>query len=94
MPKRFDTEPDTPGDDSELDALSTSPLEAKLRMLEAKIAELEDKIAKTMANPAFRNGLDPNDASWIRNEKSLGRIAGTIPAPIITLEQRLEDDVS
>jgi len=93
MAKKFDTEPDTPGDDGELQLLGQQ-LQQKIAALESRIKELEADIAKTLSNPAFKTRLDPDDASWIKNEKSLGRIAGTIPNPIIGLKERLDDDVS
>ena len=94
MAKRFDTEPDTPGDDDGINALVTTQLQQKIAILESKIKELESKIAATVAASAFKSGLNPDDTTWMKNEKSLGRIAGTIPDPVIGLEKRLEDDVS
>lgn len=94
MAKRFDTEPDTPGDEAEINELLSTQLQQKVALLEMKIRELESKIAESFANPAFKAGLDPDDTSWMKNEKSLGRIAGTIPGPVIGLEKRLNDDVS
>lgn len=94
MAKKFDTEPDTPGDDGELESLLGQQLQQKIAALESRIRELEANIAKTLASPAFRTRLEPDDASWIKNEKSLGRIAGTIPNPIIGLKERLDNDVS
>jgi len=94
MAKKFDTEPDTPGDDGEIESLIERQLQQKIALLELKIKDLEAKIDKTLANPAFKTGFDPDDLSWIKNEKSLGRIAGTIPNPIIGLKERLDDDAS
>ena len=94
MAKRFDTEPDTPGDDDGINALITTQLQQKIAVLESKIKELESKIAATIAASALKSGLKPDDTAWLKNEKSLGRIAGTIPDPVIGLEKRLEDDVS
>lgn len=94
MTKRFDTEPDTPGDESGLDSDISKQLIQTIARLEARIKELEAKIATTLDSPGFRNGLDPDDATWMKNEKSLGRLAGTIPTPIIGLKERLDDDVS
>lgn len=94
MAKKFDTEPETPGDDDELESLLGKQLQQKIALLESRIKELEANIAKTIVDPAFRASIDKDDLSWIKNEKSLGRIAGTIPNPIIGLKERLDDDVS
>ena len=94
MTKRFDTEPDTPCDESGLDSDLSKQLFQTIARLEARIKELEVKIAKTLTDPAFNTGINPDDASWIKNEKSLGRLAGTIPTPIIGLKERLDDDVN
>lgn len=94
MAKKFDTEPDTPGDDGELESLLGKQLQQKIALLESRIKELETKIANTLVDPAFKASIDPDDLSWIKNEKSLGRIAGTIPNPIIRLKERFDDDAS
>lgn len=92
MTKRFDTEPDTPGDESELDSLLGKQLQQKISLLEARIKELEAKISVAVVDPAFRKAIDPDDVAWIKNEKSLGRIAGTVPNPIIGLKKLLDED--
>ncbi len=94
MAKKFDTEPDTPGDEGELESLLGKQLQQKIALLESRIKELETKIANALVDPAFKASIDKDDLSWIKNEKSLGRIAGTIPSPIIGLKERLDDDVS
>lgn len=94
MAKKFDTEPATPGDDNELESLLGKQLQQKIALLESRIKDLETKIANTLVDPAFKVSIDKDDLSWIKNEKSLGRIAGTIPSPIIGLKERLDDDAS
>lgn len=94
MAKKFDTEPETPGDDGELESLLGQQIEQKIAALEQRIKELEAKISKSLVDPAFKSVIDKDDTSWIKNEKSLGRIAGVIPTPIIGLKERLGDDVS
>jgi len=94
MGKKFDTEPETPGDDDAIESIAGRQLEQKIAALESRIKQLEQKIASSVVDPAFRSAIDKDDTSWMKNEKSLGRIAGVIPNPIIGLRERLDDDVS
>lgn len=72
----------------------TEQLEQKIAAMESRIKQLESKIASSVVDPAFRSAIDKDDTSWMKNEKSLGRIAGVIPNPIIGLRERLDNDVS
>jgi hypothetical protein len=94
MAKKFDTNPVTPGDDDELNGLSTELLQQRIAALELRIRSIEKSISSTLSDPAFRTRLDPDDASWVKNEKSLGRIAGIISNPIGKLRKRLDDETT
>lgn len=101
MTKRFDTEPDTPGDDSDIDSLLGKQLEQKVGALEKRIRELETKISVTLNDPAFKNRIDTDTESWKNNENALGRLAGTLNSTNIgrlkitpDLKARLDDDVN
>ena len=100
MTKRFDTEPDTPGDESEIESLASKQLQQKVGALERRVRELETKISATLNDPAFRNRIDTDSESWQKNENALGRIAGTLKSMEIgrlkitqDLKARLDDDV-
>lgn len=100
MAKRFDTEPDTPGDESEIESLASKQLQQKVGALERRVRELETKISATLNDPAFRNRIDTDSESWQKNENALGRIAGTLKSMEIgrlkvtqDLKARLDDDV-
>jgi hypothetical protein len=99
MTKRFDTEPENLGDESNISSLLSKQLEQKIGLLEKRIRELETKISVTLNDPAFRNRIDTDSQSWQSNKNALGRIAGTIKSPNIDwmtqdLTNRLDDDVS
>lgn len=104
MKKRFDTEPDTPGDESDIDPLLGKQLEQKVGALERRIRELETKISATLNDPAFRNRIDTDSESWQNNKNALGRIAGTLKSMDLgdigrlkiskDLKARLDDDVN
>jgi len=100
MTKRFDTEPDTPGDESEIESSISKQLRQKIRVLESRILELETKISSTLNNPAFKNRIDTDSEAWQKNENALGRIAGTLKSMDVgrlkitqDLKARLDDDV-
>ncbi len=78
MAKRFDTEPDTPGDESEIESLASKQLQQKVRALENRLHDLETKISTTFNDPVFKNRIDTDSDAWQKNENALGRIAGTI----------------
>jgi len=94
MAKKFDTDPATPGDDDAIDSITRQQIEQKIAMLESRIRELESKISNSLVEPAFQSIIDKDDTSWMKNEKSLGRIAGVIRAPIIKMKERLDNDVN
>lgn len=104
MKKRFDTEPDQPGDESSIDPMLGKQLEQKVGALERRIRELETKISATLNDPAFKNRIDTDSESWQNNKNALGRIAGTLKSMGISdldqfktsknLKARLDDDVS
>lgn len=100
MAKRFDTEPDTPGDESEIESLISKQLEQKIGALEARLRNLETKISTTLNDPAFKNRIDTDSDAWQKNENALGRIAGTLKSMTIgklkitqDLRSRLDDDL-
>ena len=100
MTKRFDTEPDTPGDESEIESLVSKQLQQKVRALENRLHDLETKISTTLNDPEFKNRIDTDSESWQKNENALGRIAGTLKSMEIgrlkvtqDLKARLDDDV-
>ncbi len=100
MAKRFDTEPDTPGDESEIESLASKQLEQKISVLEARLRNLETKISVTLNDPAFKNRIDTDSDAWQKNENALGRIAGTLKSMNIgklkitqDLRSRLDEDL-
>jgi len=100
MAKRFDTEPDTPGDESEIESLASKQLEQKISVLEARLRNLETKISVTLNDPAFKNRIDTDSDAWQKNENALGRIAGTLKSMNIgklkitqDLKSRLDEDL-
>jgi len=100
MTKRFDTEPDTPGDESEIESSISKQLQQKIKVLESRILKLETKISSTLNNPAFKNRIDTDSEAWQKNENALGRIAGTLKSMDVgrlkitqDLKARLDDDV-
>lgn len=94
MAKRFDTEPATPGDENEIESLLVKQIEKKISLLESRILELESKLKAKFPDSPIMNMPDQTNTDWLNNEKSLGRIAGIIPSPFISLRERLDDDVN
>jgi len=101
MAKRFETEPETPGEDVIGESLLGKQLQQKVAQLESKIRDLESKISATLNDPAFKNRIDTDSESWRKNENALGNIAGTLKSENIgrlqlsqELRKRLEDDVT
>jgi hypothetical protein len=104
MAKRFDTEPEDLGDESNISSLLSKQLEQKIGLLERRIRELETKISATLNDPAFRNRINTDSESWQNNKNALGRIAGTLKSMDLgdmgrlkiskDLKARLDDDVN
>ncbi len=78
MTKRFETEPDTPGEDIETDSLLAKQLQQKIGLLESKIRSIEGQLNDISRDPAFVTRVNMDEVSWINNEGSLGSIAGTL----------------
>lgn len=100
MGKRFETDPETPGDESEIETLTSKQLQQKVRALENRLHDLETKISTTLNDPAFKNRIDTDSDAWQKNENALGRIVGTLKSMDIgrlkitqDLKARLDDDV-
>jgi len=107
MAKRFETEPDTPGDEIDAASLLSKQLQQKIGLLESKIRDLEGKLNDISKDPAFRTGVNMDDVSWKNNQGSLGSIAGTLErTPLVNeshnigrlrisdeLKARLDDDI-
>ncbi len=100
MTKRFNTEPETPGDEVEIESLVSKQLQQKVSALEDRLRSLEAKLSTALNDPAFRNRIDTDSESWQKNENALGRIAGTLKSIEIgrlkvasDLKARLDDDV-
>jgi hypothetical protein len=107
MTKRFETEPDTPGDDIADDSLLAKQLQQKIGLLESKLRDIEGKLNDISKDPAFATRVNMDDVSWVNNEGSLGSIAGTLErTPLINgtknigrlrmtdeLKARLDDDI-
>ena len=107
MTKRFETEPDTPGDEIAADSLLAKQLQQKIGLLESKLRDIEGKLNDISKDPAFTTRVNMDDVSWVNNEGSLGSIAGTLErTPLINgtknigrlrmtdeLKARLDDDI-
>ena len=107
MTKRFETEPDTPGDEIETESLLAKQLQQKIGLLESKLRDIEGKLNDISKDPAFATRVNMDDVSWVNNEGSLGSIAGTLErTPLINgtknigrlrmtdeLKTRLDDDI-
>jgi len=107
MTKRFETEPDTPGDEIETESLLAKQLQQKIGLLESKLRDIEGKLNDISKDPAFATRVNMDDVSWVNNEGSLGSIAGTLErTPLINgtksigrlrmtdeLKARLNDDI-
>lgn len=78
MTKRFETEPDTPGEDIAADSLLAKQLQQKIGLLESKIRSIEGQLNDISRDPAFVMRVNMDEVSWVNNEGSLGSIAGTI----------------
>jgi len=79
MGKKFDTEPETPGEDFIIpDSIVRNQLIERIRLLENRISGMEKKISDALNDPAFKNRVDTDSESWQKTENALGRIAGTI----------------
>lgn len=107
MTKRFETEPDTPGDEIAAESLLAKQLQQKIGLLESKLRDIEGKLNDISKDPAFATRVNMDDVSWVNNEGSLGSIAGTLErTPLINgtknigrlrmtdeLKTRLDDDI-
>ncbi|MCG3772964.1 MAG: hypothetical protein JW384_04189 [Nitrosomonadaceae bacterium] len=107
MTKRFETEPDTPGDEIAADSLLAKQLQQKIGLLESKLRDIEGKLNDISKDPAFATRVNMDDVSWVNNEGSLGSISGTLErTPLINgtknigrlrmtdeLKARLDDDI-
>jgi len=78
MTKRFETEPDTPGEDIAADSLLAKQLQQKIGLLESKIRSIEGQLNDISRDPAFVTRVNMDEVSWVNNDGSLGSIAGTI----------------
>ncbi len=101
MTKRFETEPDTPGDEIDTESLLTKQLQQKIGLLESKMRDIESKLSSVLSDPAFGTRFNIDDESWRKNENALGSIAGTLKSENIgrlrisqELRDRLDDDVT
>jgi hypothetical protein len=107
MVKRFETEPDTPGENIEAESLLAKQLQQKIGLLESKLRDLEGKLNDISKDPAFATRVNMDDVSWKNNQGSLGSIAGTLErTPLVNesnnigrlrisdeLKARLDDDI-
>ena len=107
MAKRFETEPDTPGEDIGTESLLAKQLQQKIGLLESKIRSIEGQLNDISRDPAFVTRVNMDEVSWVNNEGSLGSIAGTLErTPLMDgtknigrlrmtdeLKARLDDDI-